>query len=229
LIDGNRRYGRSRGLHDPDEIYRRGADKLDDVLRWCSELRIATVTVWVLSTDNLKRSSSEISAILGAIEGKIAALGRDVGSSSHGIRVRAIGKLDALPRSLLAAIHATEQATAAHETMTLNLAVGYGGREEIADAVRALLRDEAARGATTLEIIEKVAPHAIERYLYTAGLPAPDLIVRTSGELRLSGFLLWQSVHAEFYFTDVPWPALRKVDFLRAIRSYQQRDRRFGQ
>ena len=229
ILDGNRRHGRQRGLQDFNEIYRRGAEKLDDVLSWCAELQIPTVTLWVFSTENLKRSPEEISGILAAVESKIAALASDPLTHRQRIRVRAIGRLDILPASVVAAIRMAEAATAQYDSLTLTIAVAYGGREEIADAVRSLLRDEAAQGIALPNIIERVTPEAIARHLYAADLPDPDLIIRTSGEVRLSGFLLWQSVHCEFYFTDVYWPAFRKIDFLRAIRSFQQRTRRFGQ
>ena len=129
---------------------------------------------------------------------------------------------------MLDAIQAAERATACYDGLELNIAVAYGGRQEIADAVRALLSRLAAEQTTLAEAIDEVTPEAIARHLYTAGLPDPDLIIRTSGEIRLSGFLLWQSVHSEFYFTDVLWPAFRKIDFLRAIRAYQDRQRRYG-
>ena len=133
-----------------------------------------------------------------------------------------------LPAPVLAAIDAAECATSRYDGMELNIAVAYGGRQEIADAVRAWLHCMSAKKATLTEAIETITPEAIAKHLYTAGLPDPDLIIRTSGEIRLSGFLLWQSAHSEFYFTDVLWPAFRKIDFLRAIRSFQQRRRRFG-
>jgi len=228
ILDGNRRHGRQRGLSDPGEIYRCGAEKLDDILDWCVELRIPAVTLWVFSTENLKRSAADICGILTAIEAKIAALAHDPFMYQKRIRVQAIGRLDILPESTVAAIRAAEAATASYDLMTLTIAVAYGGREEIADAVRALLRAQAEQGALLPDVIERITPEAIARHLYAADLPDPDLIIRTSGEIRLSGFLLWQSVHSEFYFTDILWPAFRKIDFLRAIRAYQARDRRFG-
>lgn len=229
ILDGNRRHGRQRGLSDPREIYRRGAEKLDDILDWCAELSIPALTLWVFSTENLKRSAAEVSGILAAIESKITALAHDPSTHRKCIRVKAIGRLDILPESVVAAIRAAEAATASYDLMTLTIAVGYGGREEIADAVRDLLRKQAEQGASLSDIVERITPEAIARHLYAANLPDPDLIIRTSGEIRLSGFLLWQSVHSEFYFTDVLWPAFRKIDFLRAIRAYQDRHRRFGQ
>ena len=166
--------------------------------------------------------------ILGAFEAKIGALARDPRVRRHRIRVRAVGRLGLLPPSTVAAVREAEAATAGHERMTLTIAVAYGGREEVVDAVRALLREETRHGADLTGLAERLEPAMIERHLYTAGLPEPDLIIRTSGEVRLSGFLLWQSTHSEFYFTDVNWPAFREIDFLRALRSFQQRERRFG-
>jgi short-chain Z-isoprenyl diphosphate synthase len=228
ILDGNRRHARKRGLSDPSEIYQRGADKLDDILDWCAELRIPAVTLWVFSTENLKRSRAEVSGILFAIEAKVAALAHDPFTHQNRVRVQAIGRLDLLPESVVAAIRAAETATAHHDLMTVTIAVGYGGREEIADAVRSFIQMQARQGASLSDVVERITPEAIACHLYAADLPDPDLIIRTSGEIRLSGFLLWQSVHSEFYFTDVLWPAFRKVDFLRAIRAYQARNRRFG-
>jgi short-chain Z-isoprenyl diphosphate synthase len=228
ILDGNRRHARKRGLSDPCQIYQHGAEKLDDILDWCAELRIPAVTLWVFSTENLKRSQAEVSGILSAIEAKVAALAHDPFMHQKRIRIQAIGRLDLLPESVIAAIRAAETATAQYNLMTLTIAVGYGGREEIADAVRSFVKMQARQGASLSDVIERITPEAIACHLYAADLPDPDLIIRTSGEIRLSGFLLWQSVHSEFYFTDVLWPAFRKVDFLRAIRAYQARNRRFG-
>jgi short-chain Z-isoprenyl diphosphate synthase len=175
-----------------------------------------------------KRPQAEVSGILSAIENKVAALAHDPLLHQKRIHVQAIGRLDLLPESVFAAIRAAEAATAQYDSVTLTIAVGYGGREEIADAVRDFVRSQAQQGASLSDVIERISPEAIACHLYAANLPDADLIIRTSGEIRLSGFLLWQSVHSEFYFTDVLWPALRKVDFLRAIRAYQARSRRFG-
>ena len=144
------------------------------------------------------------------------------------MRVRAIGDLTLVPKSTIAAITAAEHATCDYDAMELNIAVAYGGRQEIVDAARAALTKMAAEGRSLTNSIAQLTPDAIAQHLYTARLPDPDLIIRTSGEVRLSGFLLWQSVHSEFYFSDVNWPAFRRVDFLRAIRAFQGRQRRFG-
>lgn len=228
ILDGNRRHGRSKGITEPRELYGIGANKLDEVLEWCAELGIPTVTLWVFSTENFRRPAAEVSGILASVEAKLTALACDPAIHRRRVRVRAIGCLGMLPEPVLTAIGAAERATAGYDGLELNIAVAYGGRQEIADAVRALLAGMAAQQMTLAEAIEDVTPEAIASHLYTAGRPDPDLIIRTSGEIRLSGFLLWQSAHSEFYFTDVLWPLFRKIDFLRAIRSFQLRRRRFG-
>ena len=228
ILDGNRRFGRLSGLVDPVQVYAQGAQKLDDLLNWCGELSIPAVTLWVCSTDNLERHPYEVAGILGALELKLRALVSDPRIHSRRVRVQAIGRLDVLPESTLAAIRTAEQATAGYDAMVLSIAVAYGGREEIADAVREMLVEAMGSGASLSEIIAGVCPERIGRHLYLADAPEPDLIIRTSGELRLSGFLLWQSAYSEFYFSDVLWPAFRKIDFLRAVRAFQQRRRRYG-
>ena len=228
ILDGNRRHARLVGLTDPHAIYELGARKLDDVLKWCAELKIPVVTLWVFSPENLQRSPGEVAGILAAIEAKLTSLSRDPLIHRKRVRVRAIGDLSLLPSATSDAIRAAEDATATFSGLDLNIAVGYGGRQEIVDAARQALEDMAQAGRTLSEAIESLTSDAIAKHLYTAGLPDPDLIIRTSGEIRLSGFLLWQSAHSEFYFSDVNWPAFRRVDFLRAIRAYQGRKRRFG-
>ena len=145
-----------------------------------------------------------------------------------GVRVRAVGQMELLPASLQEAIALAEEATRHHDNFYLNIAVGYGGRQEITNAVALLLRERARRGESLAKAAEEITPEEIGKYLYTYDMPDPDLIIRPSGEVRLSGFLLWQSAYSEFYFCDAHWPAFRKIDLLRAIRSYQQRKRRFG-
>jgi short-chain Z-isoprenyl diphosphate synthase len=228
ILDGNRRFGRLSGLVDPVQVYAQGAQKLDDLLNWCGELSIPAVTLWVCSTDNLERQPHEVAGILGALEVKLRALVDDPRIHSRRVRVQAIGRLDVLPESTLAAIRSAEEATAGYDAMLLSIAVAYGGREEIADAVREMLIEAMQNGAAIPDIIAGVCPEKIGRHLYLADAPEPDLIIRTSGELRLSGFLLWQSAYSEFYFSDVLWPAFRKIDFLRAVRAFQQRRRRYG-
>ncbi len=228
ILDGNRRHARGQGLADYRQIYEVGAGKLDEVLDWCAALGVGAVTLWVCSTDNLARPAEEVTGILAAIEAKMLRLADDPRLRRLGVRVQAIGRLELLPGSLTAAIERARRATEANRRMTLTIAANYGGREEIADALRSLLRNCAARELTLDEAAEVVTPEAIGRHLYSPSLPDPDLIIRTSGEVRLSGFLLWQSVYSEYHFTDVNWPAFRRIDFLRAIRTFQARDRRFG-
>ncbi len=227
ILDGNRRHGVRHGL-DPSEIYSLGARKLDEVLSWCADLRVPAVTLWVLSTDNFDRPIEQISGILEAIAAKLSALAVDPQIHCRRVRIQAIGRLDMLPAQTRTAIEAAQQATAQYDGMVLTVAVAYGGRAEIVDAVRALLEDYARRGVALPEAIGQIDADAISRHLYMADMRDPDLIIRTSGEVRLSGFLLWQSAYSEFYFSDVYWPAFRRIDLLRAIRAYQQRRRRFG-
>ena len=228
ILDGNRRFAREMGFVDVVEGHRRGADKVEEVLGWCEELGVRMVTIWILSTENLSRPPEELNALLGLIERKLREAAVDPKIHRKQLRIRAIGRLEMLPPSTREAIRVAEEATRDYENFFLNVAVGYGGRQEIADAVASLMRERAAQGQDLVSLAEEVSPDLIGKYLYTYELPDPDLIIRTSGELRLSGFLLWQSAYSEYYFCDAYWPSFRRIDFLRAIRSYQQRERRFG-
>lgn len=228
ILDGNRRHARESGMQNPDAIYRLGAAKLDDILAWSADLGVRRVTLWVFSPDNLRRPEAEVGGIFGAVEAKMRDLAADPHIRHKGVHITAIGRRDLLPPALLEALDAAEAATRGNDQITVTLAIGYGGREEIADAVRALLKDFAAQGLSTIQAAAQVSPETIRRHLYLADMPDPDLIIRTSGEVRLSGFMLWQSVHSELYFCDVNWPVMRRIDYLRAIRAYQRRERRFG-
>ena len=226
ILDGNRRYAKEMGFEDVTKGHMEGARKLDDVLTWCTELDIKIVTVWVLSTDNTQRDKEEIEGLLKVIEEKLDELSKSQVIKSNGFRIRVLGNLSLLPERLKEVIGRCEDRTKDHEERSLNIALGYGGREEIVEAVKQAIREKKA--ATKDELADSITMDDITSHLYTCGIPDPDLIIRTSGEIRLSGFLLWQSAYSEFYFCDVFWPAFRKIDFLRAIRSYQQRGRRFG-
>jgi short-chain Z-isoprenyl diphosphate synthase len=228
ILDGNRRYAHEANVTNRD-AYQRGADKVDEVLEWCDALEIPQVTVWVLSIENLDRAPGEIGPLLDVIEQKIGRLAAHPATARRGRRIRAVGHFDALPASLREAIAAAERATAGHAGCVLNIAVGYSGRQEIADAVRSLVSRHFRPGITLEDLAAHLTPDEIGRHMYAGAAGDPDLIIRTSGETRLSGFLLWQSVYSEYYFCDVYWPMFRRVDFLRALRSYQQRQRRFGQ
>ena len=219
ILDGNRRYALELGLADPLEGHRLGVDKLEQVLDWLEELHIWIITIYVLSTENLSRPHGELTRLLNLMESKMRAVAVDPKIHEKGVRIRAVGQLELLPASLQEAIDRAQEATHTYNNFFLNIAVGYGGRQEIADAVRLLLRDRVRRGAALEQVAEEITPEEIGKYLYTYDLPDPDLIIRTSGEVRLSGFLLWQSAYSEFYFCDAYWPAFRKIDMLRAIRS----------
>lgn len=229
ILDGNRRYGRLKHLTEPQSIYANGADKLDDLLDWCVEFGIPAITLWVFSTENLNRAPEEVSGLLAAIEVKLRRLADNPLIHRQRVRVRAVGRLELLPDSTQAAVRAAETATADYDGLHLTLAAAYGGRQEITDAMQALLREPQYSNQPAGEVAAQITPEVLGRYMYAPDLPDLDLIIRTSGEIRLSGFLLWQSAYSEFYFTDVFWPAFRRIDFLRAVRAFQQRHRRFGQ
>lgn len=222
MCDGNRRWARSAGLADVSSGHQAGADKIFELLGWCQDAGVEVVTLWLLSTDNLARPVTELEPLLRIIEGTVREL------VTEGWHVKPVGALDLLPSDTAQVLKDAAEATAGRTGLLVNVAVGYGGRREIADAVRSLLQDHATRGTTIEELAEVLDVDHIAEHLYTAGQPDPDLVIRTSGEQRLGGFLLWQSAHSEFYFCDAYWPAFRRVDFLRALRSYGARHRRFG-
>jgi len=227
IQDGHRRYAREAGLSNL-KGYELGAAKAEEVLTWCAELGIPMVTLWWLSTENLKREPDDVAAVLDVIEGKMPEWIHGGLAERLGIRIRPIGKLERLPTSVLRVLQHAESATRHHDRLFLNVGVGYGGREEVVDAIKGYLHERLGRHESPEEILQGLTVDAVAKYLYTYDCPDPDLIIRTSGEVRLSGFMLWQSAYSEFYFCDAYWPAFRKIDFLRAIRSYQQRARRFG-
>ncbi|GAA3172346.1 isoprenyl transferase [Blastococcus jejuensis] len=224
IMDGNRRWARAIGLEDVAHGHRRGAEKIVDLLGWCDDAGVEVVTLFMLSTDNLHRSESEVSALLKIIEN----VASDLARPGRRWQVRPVGALELLPAETVAVLKQAEEDTRDRPGATVNLAVGYGGRREIADAVRSLLAEHAERGTSLEELVEVLDVEHIAEHLYTRGQPDPDLIIRTSGEQRMSGFLLWQTANAEFHFTDVYWPDFRRVDFLRALRDYSARHRRFG-
>ena len=224
IIDGNRRWAKSIGLEDVNDGHRVGAGKVADLLRWCDEAGVEVVTLFLLSTDNLTRPEPELVPLLRIIEDVV----EDLAGSGRRWQLRPVGALGLLPAETVAVLKQAEEETRDRPGASVNLAVGYGGRREIADAVRSLLAEHAERGTTLDELVEGLDVEHIAEHLYTRGQPDPDLVIRTSGEQRLSGFLLWQSAHSEFYFTDVYWPDFRRVDFLRALRAYAARHRRFG-
>ena len=222
ILDGNRRWAKanlasSKGGHNA------GARKIIDFLSWCAESKVEVVTLWMLSTDNLKREKSELQPLLEIIAETVEVL-----SKFGRWKLHVVGATELLPEWLHIRLRDAVTASPEHEELVVNFAIGYGGRLEITDAVRQLLKENLATGDNLEAAINKMSMEEISRHLYTAGQPDHDLVIRTSGEQRLSGFLLWQSAHSEFYFCEAFWPDFRRLDFLRALRSYAQRNRRFG-
>ncbi len=228
IIDGNRRYAAERGLGTASLGHEAGSRHIDIFLQWCLEFEIPYVTLWLLSTDNLSRDDAEVTQLMQIIEATIERMGCTEEAATRGLKVTAVGALELLPETTRQALARAEAATADHDRLRVQVAVGYGGRQEITDALRSLLLDHAAQGHSLEEVAAQLTPADIGHHLYTTGLPDPDLIIRTSGEVRLSGFMMWQSAHSEYYFCDAYWPEFRKVDFLRALRDFQRRTRRFG-
>lgn len=222
ILDGNRRWAKAMGIGLASG-HRRGADKIDEFLGWCSELHIEVVTLWLLSTDNLTRPEAELAPLLGIIEDAVGEL-----AAGRRWKINPVGALDLLPDATARSLKEAQDATADLQGLIVNVAVGYGGRREIADAVRALLHDHASRGTSIEDLANLLDIEHIAEHLYTKGQPDPDLVIRTSGEQRLSGFLLWQTAHSELFFCEAYWPDFRRVDFLRAVRAYAERERRFG-
>jgi short-chain Z-isoprenyl diphosphate synthase len=225
IMDGNRRWARQMGLASPSLGHKAGAEHIEDVLLWCERAGIKHVTVFVCSAENLRRrGDAEIAFLMRIIEEVVCdRLARPEATW----QVHIAGTLDVLPdataRALKEAVEATRDCgTGAHVT----LAVGYGGRQEVLDAIREVLYEQADAGATLAGLADTLTTDDIARHLYTAGQPDPDLVIRTSGEQRASNFLLWQTVASELYFCDAYWPAFREIDFLRALRSYSAAQRR---
>jgi tritrans,polycis-undecaprenyl-diphosphate synthase [geranylgeranyl-diphosphate specific] len=225
ILDGNRRWAASQGL-TKGAGHREGADRAEELLDWCHELRIKTVTLYVLSMENLDRSTEELMGLFTLIEARLARLLSDERITKYKVKVRAIGQLELLPESIRAILTEIERKTEGFGDHYLNIAVAYGGRAEITDMVKSVAQDVKSGKLRPEEITEDT----IEKRLYTSYLPnqEPDLIIRTSGEERMSGFMLWQGAYSELVFMDVFWPAFRKIDLMRAIRTYQKRTRRYG-
>ncbi len=224
MIDGNRRWAKQLGYDSAAHGHRAGAAKMKEFLRWCDDVGIRVVSLYLLSNDNLrKRDSRELSDLI-----EIIAELADELSHERDWRVKHVGRADGLPEDLRRVLADVEARTKGNPGMHVNLAVGYGGRGEIVDAVRSIIAQHDEGGGSLEELAASLTPEQIGEHLYTGGQPDPDLVIRTSGEQRLSDFLLWQSAHSEFYFVEALGPDLREVDFLRAIRDFASRDRRYG-
>jgi short-chain Z-isoprenyl diphosphate synthase len=226
IMDGNRRWALGRGMASASLGHKYGAEHAEEVLSWCATAGIRHVTVFMCSTENLtSRDSDEVAFLMQVIEEFVAGrLTRDVAWQVH-----IAGNLDVLPDTTARALkEAVEVSRDCDTGRHVTLAVGYGGRQEVIDAFRSLLHERAEQGATLADVAATITPDDIAQYLYTAGQPDPDLVIRTSGEQRLSNFLLWQSAYSELYFCEAYWPAFREIDFLRALRSFAARQRRYG-
>ena len=222
MLDGNRRWAKAVGA-DTAQGHRAGAANIEPLLGWCEEIGVEVVTLWLLSTDNLNRPPAELEPLLGIIGEAVETL-----AEQQRWRLHPVGSLDLLPADVAERLKAAAESTRDVDGMLVNIAVGYGGRREIADAVRSLLQAHSGKGTSLEELAEIIDVEHIAEHLYTKGQPDPDLVIRTSGEQRLGGFLLWQSAHSEFYFCEAYWPDFRRVDFLRALRAYTARERRLG-
>lgn len=224
IMDGNRRFAKLLGLGDVSLGHVAGQERLENVLDWCLEVGIKVLTVYAFSTENFQRAAPERELLMELFEHNFRKMADDPRVHKHKIRVRCIGDLSLLPDNVRAAAEHVMQVTKEFDGYSFNVAIAYGGRQEIVDAVRSMVRD-AKEGRLEPSQVTDVA---ISRRLYTGDLPDPDFIIRTSGEERISNFLLWQMAYAELYFADVNWPELGKMEFLRAIAEYQNRRRRFG-
>ena len=224
MCDGNRRWAKENGFTDVSHGHRVGAKKIVEVVDWCDEQDIEAVTVYLLSTENLRRSAEE----LGLLMGIIGDVSDELAAAKGKFRLHVMWRMELLPEELRERMVRAEARTSNHDGVHVNVAVGYGGRQEIVDAVQNLVDELASKGIEAAEMSTHITDEAIGDHLYTSGQPDPDLVIRTSGEQRLSGFLLWQSAYSEIWFTDTYWPAFRRLDFLRALRDFSGRQRRFG-
>jgi len=224
ILDGNRRYAREHGLELPWFGHRKGAQKVMEVMRILWEAGVKVCTLYAFSAENFNRSDDEVGEIMEIAKAKFGEVVSNPDVHRHRVRIKAIGRTELLPDDVQKAIDLAEAETAEYNDHILNVAIGYTGRAEVVDAVKSIA-EEIESGDLSPEAINE---SVIEQHLYTNGVPDPDLIIRTSGEERLSGFLLWQSAYSELYFAQIYWPAVRRIDIWRALRSYETRERRYG-
>jgi len=223
IMDGNRRYAEEEG-EEAMKGHLHGREKLEDVLEWCVDLDIRILTVYAFSTENFNRSEAEVNTLMSLFEENFLRIARDDRVKRNRIRVTVMGQTELLPASVQKAIREAEESTSEFDSYYFNLAVAYGGREELISAIRRIV-DDCRSGTLDRDSIDE---GLVSSYLYTADFPDPDLVLRTSGEVRISNFLLWQLAYSELYFTDIYWPGLTYTEFLKAVRSYQMRQRRYG-
>ena len=224
IMDGNRRFAEQLGLSSVDG-HEKGRDKLEELLSWCLELDVKILTVYAFSTENVNRDQDEVQSLMDLFEKNFYLLGDDKRVHKHKIKVSVLGEINLLPENIQKAINYAIDKTKDYDKYFFNLAIAYGSRQEITQAIKNIARD-AKDGKIDIENIDETM---VSSYLYTSDFPDPDLVLRTSGEERISNFLLWQLAYSELYFADVYWPGFKKLDFLKAIYSYQQRQRRFGE
>lgn len=224
MCDGNRRWARENGFTDVSHGHRMGALKIAELLSWCDMARIEMVTLYLLSTENLHRDPEELDVLIDIITDVV----EEISAPDQNWSVRIVGNLDPLPEYAASRLREAAARTDDRSGVHVNVAIGYGGRQEVADAVRKLVGSKLDDGLSGSDLVDAITVRGIGEHLYTSGQPDPDLVIRTSGEQRLSGFLLWQSAYSEIWFTEVYWPEFRRVDFLRALRDYAARHRRFG-
>ena len=225
IMDGNRRYAKEFLDSDIDEGHRLGEKKIESVMDWCLDLGVKYVTLYAFSSENFKRDREEVAFLMDLAESSFLEMADNPKIHKHRVAIRAIGKIEALPENVRKAIDYAYEKTKDYDQFTISICLAYGGRQEIVEAVKEIAAKIEAGDMAVEEITEKV----ISSHLYTGDMPDPDLILRTSGEIRVSNFLLWQLAYSELYFTDIYWPGFRRIDLLRAIRSYQQRTRRYGE
>jgi tritrans,polycis-undecaprenyl-diphosphate synthase [geranylgeranyl-diphosphate specific] len=223
IMDGNRRFASGIGLSaDAGHLF--GRDKIEEVLEWCFELGIPNLTVYAFSTENFSRGQEEVKTLMDLCKNELDKAAKDSRIHKNEVKIRVLGRLESLPKDIAESAKKIMEETKKYDKYSFNIALGYGGREEIIQAIKKIAKDVKDNKININDIKEPV----VSKYLYTNGIPDPDLILRTSGEERISNFLLWQLAYSELYFSDVYWPAFQKRDFLEAIQTVQKRKRRFG-
>ena len=223
IMDGNRRFAKFLGL-SKEAGHQFGRDKIKEVIEWCFELNIKNLTVYAFSTENFKRDRGEVETLMNLCKKEIDKAVDDSRVHKNKVKIRIIGRLENLPNDLKKSAENIIDSTKQYDQYSFNIALAYGGREEIVEAIKKIAKDVKKDKIKIKDIKKEI----VSKYLYTNGIPDPDIILRTSGEERISNFLLWQLAYSELYFSDVYWPAFQKRDFLKAIQNYQRRQRRFG-